>query len=111
LKPRELITKVSFPIPKRAAYTKFPNPASRYAVVGVMVAETASGIRVAVTGAGPCAFRATVLEAALSKSFSVNAIVSLDVPADALNNDMHASAAYRAHLAGVLARRAVAAIA
>ncbi|MDX2145825.1 MAG: xanthine dehydrogenase family protein subunit M [Rhodospirillaceae bacterium] len=111
LEPGELITKVSFPVPKRAAYMKFPNPASRYAVVGVMVAETASGVRVAVTGAGACAFRVTDMEAALSKSFSVDAIASLTIPADDLNNDMHATAVYRAHLVGVMARRAVAAIA
>jgi len=111
LKPGELIVKVSFPISKRAAYMKFPNPASRYAVVGVMVAENAQGVRVAVTGAGACAFRLSAMETALSKSFSVAAIKDIAVPADDLNNDMHATAEYRAHLVGVMARRAVAAIA
>lgn len=111
LEPGELITKVVFPIAKRAAYMKFPNPASRYAVVGVMVAETASGIRVAVTGAGPCAFRVADMEAALAKSFSAAALKDVAVPADELNADMHATAEYRAHLVGVLARRAVAQIA
>jgi len=111
LKPGELIVKVAFPIPKRAAYMKHANPASRYAVVGVMVAETAAGVRVAVTGAGPCAFRVPAMEAALAKSFSVAAIAGLAVPADELNSDMHATADYRAHLVGVMARRAVAAIA
>jgi carbon-monoxide dehydrogenase medium subunit len=111
LRPGELIVRVSFPTPKRAAYMKFSNPASRYAVVGVMVAETSSGIRVAVTGAGPCAFRATDMEAALGKSFSVEALKSIAISPEGLNADMHASADYRAHLIGVLARRAVAAIA
>jgi carbon-monoxide dehydrogenase medium subunit len=111
LEPGELIVKVAFPIPKRAAYMKHANPASRYAVVGVMVAETAAGVRVAVTGAGPCAFRVPAMEAALAKSFSVAAIAGLAVPADELNSDMHATADYRAHLVGVMARRAVAAIA
>jgi aerobic carbon-monoxide dehydrogenase medium subunit len=111
LEPGELIVKVSFPIPKRAAYMKLPNPASRYAVVGVMVAETAGGIRVAVTGAGACAFRVPAMEAALAKSFSADAIKDIMIPADDLNADMHATAQYRAHLVGVMARRAVAAIA
>ena len=110
LQPGELIVKVSFPAPKRAAYMKLPNPASRYAVVGVMVAETAAGIRVAVTGAGACAFRIAAMEAALAKSFSVDSIKNISVPADDLNNDMHASAEYRAHIIGVMAQRAVAAI-
>ncbi|MBL8643325.1 MAG: xanthine dehydrogenase family protein subunit M [Rhodospirillaceae bacterium] len=111
LTPGELIVKISFPIPKRAAYAKFPNPASRYAVVGVMVAETLNGIRVAVTGAGACAFRVGDMEAALAKSFSADAIKSIAVPADDLNTDMHATAEYRAHLVGVMARRAVASLA
>jgi carbon-monoxide dehydrogenase medium subunit len=110
LTPGELVLKVSFPIPKRAAYAKFRNPASRYAVVGVMIAETSAGIRVAVTGAGACAFRVAEMEAALSTSFNADAIKNIAVPADNLNNDMHATAEYRAHLVNVLARRAVAAI-
>ena len=111
LEPGELITKISFPVPKRAAYAKFPNPASRYAVVGVMVAETSSGVRVAVVGAGPGVFRMTEMEAALSKSFTVDALKNISVPADDLNEDLHATADYRAHLVGVMAQRAVASIA
>jgi carbon-monoxide dehydrogenase medium subunit len=103
------VTAVSFPIPTKAAYTKFPNPASRYAIVGVFVAQGAGGPRVAVTGAGPCVFRATDFEAALAKSFSPDALNGLSVEEDGLNADIHASSAYRAHLIGVMARRAVAA--
>jgi len=110
LEPGELIVKVSFPIPKRASYAKFPNPASRYAVVGVMVAETNTGIRVAVTGAGACVFRIPEMEAALAKSFTADAIQHITVPPGDLNNDLHATAEYRAHLVGVMARRAVAAV-
>jgi carbon-monoxide dehydrogenase medium subunit len=111
LEPGELVVKVAFPIPKRAAYVKFRNPASRYAVVGVMVAETASGIRVAVTGAGPTVFRVPEMEAALTKTFAASAIQNIQIPSDDLNGDLHATAAYRAHLVGVMAQRAVAAIA
>jgi carbon-monoxide dehydrogenase medium subunit len=105
----EILTSVVFVPPKRAAYAKFPNPASRYAVVGVMVAEHAKGVRVAVTGAGPCAFRAPQLEHALSGNFSVAALDGLHIDAGDLNSDMHATADYRAHLVMVMARRAVAA--
>lgn len=110
LEEDELIVSVSFPKPKRAAYAKFPNPASRYAVVGVMVAETEGGVRVAVTGAGACAFRASEFEQALSRSMSADAIAGLLVDAADLNSDLHASAAYRAHLVTVMARRAVQAL-
>ncbi len=111
LEPGELVTAVSFPIPQGAAYQKFFHPASRYAVVGVFVARTAGGVRVGVTGAGPCAFRATALEQALSKNFSPDALKGMSIPAAGLNSDIHAAADYRAHLIGVLARRAVAAAA
>lgn len=109
LEPEEIIVSVSFPKPARAGYAKFANPASRYAVVGVFVADTAEGLRVAVTGAGPCVFRVAEMEAALSRDFSPDALAGIEVPADELNEDLHASAEYRAHLIGVMARRAVAA--
>jgi aerobic carbon-monoxide dehydrogenase medium subunit len=103
----ELVTSVSFPKAEKAAYMKFPNPASRYAMVGVFVAKTAGGVRVAVTGAGPCVFRVKAMEDALAKNFSSDAIKDIKVPADGLNSDIHASAEYRAHLVSVMARRAV----
>ena len=106
----ELVVAVSFPKPKRAAYVKFANPASRYAIVGVMVAETEGGIRVAVTGAGACAFRASDLEAALTQSFSADALDGVSIDAGDLNSDLHASAEFRAHLVGVMAKRAVQAL-
>lgn len=109
LEEGELITAVTFPIPKRAAYQKFPQPASRYAMVGVMVAETDSGIRVGVTGAGPCAFRAEEMEKALTSSFSADAVANIKISADGFNSDIHGSAEYRAHLMTVMAKRAVAA--
>jgi len=108
LQPGELITAVSFPVPQRAAYVKFKQPASRFALVGVFVSEGPQGVRVAVTGAGPCVFRARELEAALAKGFNAKALDGLSISAEGLNSDMHGSAAYRAHLVGVLARRAVA---
>ena len=108
LQPGELITAVSFPMPQRAAYVKFKQPASRFALVGVCVSQGAGGVRVAVTGAGPCVFRVPAFEAALAKSWSAAALEGLTVSAEGLNSDLHASAGYRAHLVGVLARRAVA---
>jgi aerobic carbon-monoxide dehydrogenase medium subunit len=107
----ELITAVHFPIAKRAAYQKFAHRASKYAVVGVFVAETAAGIRVAVTGAGATVFRVPAMEAALATKFSPDAIAGVSVAPDELNTDSEASAEYRAHLVGVMARRAVAACA
>ncbi len=105
----ELITAVSFPKPQKAAYAKFPNPASRYALVGVFVAQTASGVRVAVTGAGPTVFRVPEMESALASNFSAGALDGISVSAGDLNADIHASADYRAHLVTVMAKRAVAA--
>ncbi|HKU97298.1 MAG TPA: xanthine dehydrogenase family protein subunit M [Vineibacter sp.] len=109
LKEGEIITSISFPTATKAAYMKFPNPASRYAMVGVFVAQTASGPRVAVTGAGPCAFRVKAMEDALAKSWSPDAVAGVKVPADGLNGDIHGSPEYRAHLVTVMAKRAVAA--
>lgn len=104
----EIITKISFPKPAKAAYMKFPNPASRYAMVGVFVAQTKSGVRVAVTGAGQNGvFRVAEMEKALSANFSPAAIANVKVSPDNLNSDIHASAEYRAHLIGVMAKRAV----
>jgi carbon-monoxide dehydrogenase medium subunit len=105
----EIITSVAFPIPERAAYVKFRSPASRFALVGVFVAKTASGVRVAVTGAAPSVFRAKALEAALTRSFTPEAAKGVVVSANGLNGDLHASPEYRAHLIPVLASRAVAA--
>jgi carbon-monoxide dehydrogenase medium subunit len=107
LEADEIVTGVSFAKPRRAAYVKFSNPASRYAIVGVMVADHEDGVRVAVTGAGPCAFRATQLEKALSASFDAMALDGLVIDVDTLNADLHASAEYRAHLVPVMTRRAV----
>jgi carbon-monoxide dehydrogenase medium subunit len=108
----EIVTRVEFPIPKRAGYAKFRNPASRYALCGVFVAETASGeIRVAVIGAGANGvFRATQLEEALKKDMSAKALEGVTVPTGEMASDIHADQDYRAHLVGVMARRAVAAM-
>jgi len=107
LEAGELITSVSFPVPKRAAYMKFKNPASRFAIVGVFVADFGGKARVGVTGAGPSAFRQAEMEKALSAKFSPDAVASIKVKPDGLNNDLHASPEYRAHLITVMAKRAV----
>ncbi len=108
LEEGEIITQVSFPIPSQAAYAKFRNPASRYALVGVFVAKHADGARVAVTGAGANGvFRVPEMEQALSGNFAAEAIDGIAVATDEMNSDIHADAAYRAHLVGVMARRAV----
>jgi len=109
LQPGEIITAVQFPIPARAAYQKFKNPASRYAIVGVFVASGPMGVRVAVTGAGQNGvFRHKAMEAALTKKWAPESLDGVTTPADGLNSDIHAGADYRAHLIGVLAKRAVA---
>lgn len=105
----EIITAVSFAIPQAAAYVKFPNPASRYAMAGAFVARHASGVRVAITGAASCVFRARDFEAALARDFRPDAIAGIALDQSHMIADMHGSAAYRAHLAGVVARRAVSA--
>ncbi|MDR2013376.1 MAG: FAD binding domain-containing protein [Rhodanobacter sp.] len=108
LNESELITAVRWPIPKRAAYIKFPQPASRFALIGVFVAQTDGGVRVAVTGGGNGVFRHAELERALDKSFTPAAVADVKTDASELNGDLHGSAEYRAHLIGVMAQRAVA---
>ncbi|HLQ86359.1 MAG TPA: xanthine dehydrogenase family protein subunit M [Salinisphaeraceae bacterium] len=108
LEPGEIVTAVRFKAPEAAGYGKFPQPASRFALVGVMVARYADSVRVAVTGAGMCVFRVPEMEQALTSDFSEDAIRNITIPADDLNTDLHATAAYRAHLVGVMARKAVA---
>jgi len=111
LGPDEILTAVDFPVLERAAYAKFPNPASRFALVGVFVSRAANGqLRVAVTGAAPSVFRATALENALSRSFTPAAAKGVAIDASHLNSDPHGSAEYRAHLVAVMASRAVAAM-
>jgi aerobic carbon-monoxide dehydrogenase medium subunit len=107
LAPDELITAVRFPVPEKAAYIKFRNPASRFALVGVMVARTGQSVRVAVTGAADSVFRAPALEQALTASFTVAAARAVKMDPSGLNGDLHASPEYRAHLIPVLAARAV----
>ena len=105
----EIITSVAFPVPESAGYAKFPQPASRFAMVGVFVGRGNGGIRVAVTGAGPSVFRVADMESALAGNFSAGALDGISISADGLNSDIHGSAEYRAHLVGVMAKRAVAA--
>jgi len=104
----ELITSIAFPIPKRAAYIKFKQQASRFALVGVFVAQFDDGVRVAVTGGGNGVFRHQGLEQALTRSFTPEAAAGVKVSTDNLSGDLHASAEYRANLIGVLTQRAVA---
>lgn len=109
LEPDEIITKVMFPIAKKAAYEKFKHPASGFALVGVFVSKRGPEIRVAVTGAGSNGvFRVKSFEEALKKRFAAKSLEGMTIPANGMNSDIHASAEYRAHLVGVLARRAVA---
>jgi carbon-monoxide dehydrogenase medium subunit len=108
LKEDEIVTAVTFTAPAKAGYSKFPNPASRYAVTGVFVAKGKDGVRAAVTGAGEDGvFRSKEIEARLSKKFDAPALEDLAIPADGLMSDIHASAEYRANLIAVMARRAV----
>lgn len=109
LEPGEIITSVDFPVPEKAAYVQLRNPASHFPLVGVFVAKSSAGVRVAVTGAGACAFRVKAMEDALKANFSADAIKGVTVPAKDLNRDLHATPEYRAQLINVLARRAVAA--
>jgi carbon-monoxide dehydrogenase medium subunit len=110
LQDGEIITRISFPVPTKFAYSKFPNPASRYAMVGVAVAQTGGAIRVAVTGAGNNGvYRLTAAETALSKGWSADALKGIAGDPNQMISDIHGDAAYRAHLVGVMARRAVAA--
>jgi carbon-monoxide dehydrogenase medium subunit len=110
LEPDEIIVRFQFPKVNKAAYVKFPNPASRFALVGVFVSKRGSDLRVAVTGAGGNGvFRVTSFEEALKKRFGAKSLDGMTVPVDGMSSDIHGSAEYRAHLVGVLARRAVAA--
>ena len=112
LQPDEIITSVRFPVPERAAYIKFKNPASRYAIVGAFVSKSAKGVRVAITGAGDGGvFRVPAMEQALARSFDAKVIEGIKVDQGSMLSDIHASSEYRAHLVGVMARRAVAACA
>ena len=108
LQPGECIVSVDFPVPLAAAYEKFRSPASRYALVGVFVARTVAGVRVAVTGAAACVFRASEIEARLDEQFGPETVAGWRFPPDGLNADLYADAAYRAQLIAVLTRRAVA---
>jgi carbon-monoxide dehydrogenase medium subunit len=110
LQPGELITAVSFPAVKKAAYVKYKQPASRFALIGVVVSQGAGGVRVAVTGGKGSVFRATEIEAALTKSFTPEAAKAVKMPTTDINADMHGSAAYRAAMISVIASRAVAAV-
>ncbi len=110
LEEGEIVTKVDFPVPAKAAYEKFRNPASRYAMAGVFITVMKDGaIRVGVTGAGNTgAFRATAIEAALTKSWSPAAIDAVTIDERAMLSDIHGTAAYRANLVKVMAKRALA---
>jgi len=107
LKKGELIESIEFEIPEKSAYSKFANPASRYAVVGVYIAKLKKEVRAGVTGAASCVFRSKEIETALSENFSISAIDRLNIPSKDFNEDMHASPNYRAHLVKVMAKKAV----
>ena len=107
LKKGELIETIEFEVPEKSAYAKFPNPASRYAIVGVYVAQLKKEVRVAVTGAASCVFRSKELEELLSNNFSSSAIDNINISSKGFNTDIHASADYRAHITKVMAKKAV----
>ena len=107
LKKGELIEAIEFEVPEKSAYAKFPNPASRYALVGVYVAKLKKEVRVAITGAGNCVFRSKEIESSLSSNFSPSAIDKVSISSKGLNSDIHASAEYRAHIIKVMTRKAV----
>ena len=107
LKKGELIEAIEFELPEKSSYAKFPNPASRYAIVGVFVAKLKKEVRVAITGAGSSVFRSKELEAALSSNFSPSAIDKVNISSKELNSDIHATAEYRAHIIKVMARKAL----
>jgi len=111
LEAGEIIVRIAFPAPKKAAYAKFPHPASGYAMAGVFIAETAAGVRVAVTGAGEGVFRWSDAEAVLAKKMDATALEKLTLATDGLNEDIHGTREYRAQLVKVMAGRAVAALA
>lgn len=107
LEADEILTAISFPIPEKAGYAKMRNPASRYVMAGAFVAKGPMGVRVAINGAGPCVFRQSAMEAALSANWSADAVAAIKQDADGMNSDIHGSAEYRAHLVTVMAKRAV----
>ncbi len=107
LEESEIVVSVDFPIPEKAGWAKFGNQASRFAVAAVMVSRTGGAVRVSVTGAKACVFRVPEMEAALAANFSAEALEGMAPSADGLNEDLHADKDYRAHLVGVMARRAV----
>ena len=107
LKKGELIEAVEFEVPEKSAYAKFPNPASRYAIVGVYVSKLKKEARVAVTGAGSCVFRSKELESALSSNFTSSSVDKTNISSKGLNSDIHASAEYRAHIIKAMAKKAV----
>ena len=107
LKKGELIECIEFEVPEKSAYSKFPNPASRYAIVGVFVAKLKKEVRVSITGAKSCVFRSSDLELALSSNFSSAAIDKTNISSEGLNSDIHASPEYRAHIIKIMAKKAI----
>jgi carbon-monoxide dehydrogenase medium subunit len=107
LKKTEIIESIEFEIPKQSSYQKLPNPASRYAIVGVYVAKHKAGINVGITGAKPCVYNDKDLVNALSKNFSSSAIENVKISSSGMNSDIHASSEYRANMVKVFAKKAV----